>query len=67
MRILYEITDGKFCLIYEPKERRLMDNYLKEQKRFVHLKPEHIQKIQAFVNNKCREVGVRPISATPKA
>ena len=44
-----------------------MDNYLKEQKRFVHLKLEHIQKIQAFVNNKCREVGVRPISATPKA
>jgi pyruvate/2-oxoacid:ferredoxin oxidoreductase beta subunit len=67
MWTLYEVIEGQFKQTVTVKERKPVNDYLKEQKRFAHLKPEHIEKIQAFVDAKSREVGLQPIPAPARA
>ena len=55
MWINYEIDEGKKKIDHMPKEMRPVDEYLKVQGRFSHLKAEHIQKIQKFVDSKLVE------------
>lgn len=56
--ILYEIEDGEFKVTYRPTERKPVAEYLKAQKRFRHLDDEHIEKIQNYVDDECRELGL---------
>jgi len=41
-----------------PKQRKPVDEYLKLQGRFNHLKPEHIEKIQNFVDQKVKAIEI---------
>lgn len=56
--ILYEIEGGEFKVTYRPTERKPVAEYLKAQKRFRHLDDEHIEKIQNYVDDECRELGL---------
>ncbi len=47
--VLFEIDNGKFNITYKPREFKPVEDYLKVQKRFKHLKPEDIKKIQDHV------------------
>jgi pyruvate ferredoxin oxidoreductase beta subunit/oxalate oxidoreductase subunit beta len=55
---LYELVDGKYKLTYKPAKLKPVDEYIKYQGRFSHLKPEHIEKLQQFANQRMREVEV---------
>ena len=55
---LYELEDGKYKMSYMPKERKPVDEFLKLQGRFKHLKPEHIEKIQNFVDQKVKAIEI---------
>ncbi len=55
---LYELDNGQYKLSRKPKQLKPVAEYLKLQKRFEHLLPEHIEKIQAFVEGRCQEVGI---------
>lgn len=46
---LYEVTDGKWILSYEPKAKLPIEDFLRSQRRFRHLfKPENEELIAAF-------------------
>ena len=48
---LYEIEDGeKYTMTVKIKDRKPIDEYLKLQGRFRHLKPENIAHIQAEID-----------------
>ena len=55
---LYEWIDGEFKYRERAKELKPVGEYLKPQKRFAHLKPEHIAKMQAFVDARQKAPGV---------
>jgi len=62
---LYEYENGEYKLSVNIKERKPVSEYMKLQKRFEHLKPEHIEKMQAFVDARCAEIGLTvPVAAT---
>lgn len=61
MWINYEIEDGKKTIDRLPRKMKPVSEYLKEQGRFSHLQPEHIHKIQAFIDAKVAEA--RPVVA----
>jgi pyruvate/2-oxoacid:ferredoxin oxidoreductase beta subunit len=50
---------GELKLTLEPRKRKAVREYLETQERFDHLEEEHVQKIQAFVDAKCAEVGIK--------
>jgi pyruvate ferredoxin oxidoreductase beta subunit len=56
--ILYEIVDGHFRVTYRPMQRKLVDEYLKAQKRFKHLTDEERQRIQSHVDAVCAELKI---------
>ena len=52
-----------------PKKYKPVDEYMKYQGRFSHLKPEHIAKMQAFVDEKIQRINAIAVEApipTPK-
>lgn len=55
---LYEFENGEYKLSIDIKERKPVSEYMKLQKRFAHLKPEHIEKMQVFVDARCAKVGI---------
>ena len=57
---LYEWESGTYKYTNVPKKYKPVDEYMKHQGRFAHLKPEHIAKMQAFVDEKIKAVQ-RPI------
>lgn len=61
---LYELENGKYTITYTPRKRKPVEEYIKLQGRFSHLKPEHIEKIQQFVDAKLNamEVEVAAVS-----
>ena len=61
MWINYEIDEGKKKLDHVPTKMKPVEEYLKTQGRFNHLRAEDVQKIQRFVDSKVAEA--RPVSA----
>ncbi|MGI9951729.1 thiamine pyrophosphate-dependent enzyme [Moorellaceae bacterium AZ2] len=55
---LYEYENGEYTLSVKLETRKPVSEYLRMQKRFAHLQPEHIEKLQAFVDARCAEVGI---------
>ncbi|MCR4424890.1 MAG: thiamine pyrophosphate-dependent enzyme [Firmicutes bacterium] len=55
---LYEVANHQFKLTHRVLKRRPVEDYLKLQGRFSHLLPEHIHKIQAWVDARAEEVGI---------
>lgn len=55
---LYEYENGEYKLSVKLESRKPVSEYIKMQKRFAHLQPEHIEKLQAFVDARCAEVGI---------
>ena len=55
---LYEIIDGEKKITHAPKKLRPVDEYMKLQGRFAHLQPEHIKKMQEFINAKVKAIGI---------
>uniref|UniRef100_A9A9G0 Thiamine pyrophosphate protein domain protein TPP-binding n=1 Tax=Methanococcus maripaludis (strain C6 / ATCC BAA-1332) TaxID=444158 RepID=A9A9G0_METM6 len=55
---LFEIENGEFKLNYKPLKRKPIEEYLKVQKRYRHLKPEDISVIQKTIDMKCDEYGL---------
>jgi pyruvate ferredoxin oxidoreductase beta subunit len=55
---LYEIENGEFKLTFKPPKRRPVGDYLKPQRRFRHLSPEGITKIQRQVDEDCKKLGI---------
>ncbi len=58
MWTIYEWEDGQYRYQYRPRERKPVLDYVKLQKRFAHLKPEHVAKLQAFVDAKQKALGI---------
>jgi pyruvate ferredoxin oxidoreductase beta subunit len=56
MWILYEVEDGKFKRTYTPAELKPVEEYLKMQKRFKHLKEKEIKIIQEHINKAWEEL-----------
>jgi pyruvate/2-oxoacid:ferredoxin oxidoreductase beta subunit len=57
---MYEWENGVYKYSHVPKKYKPVGDYMKPQGRFAHLKPEHIAKMQAFVDEKISQVK-RPI------
>ena len=55
---LYELEDKQYKLNYKPDKIKPVSEYIKCQGRFSHLKPEHIEKLQEFANQRMQEVGI---------
>jgi pyruvate ferredoxin oxidoreductase beta subunit/oxalate oxidoreductase subunit beta len=64
---LYEWEGGQYKYTHIPKKYKPVSEYMKFQQRFRHLKPEHIARMQAFVDEKISNVQAtaKPIEATP--
>jgi pyruvate ferredoxin oxidoreductase beta subunit/oxalate oxidoreductase subunit beta len=58
MWLLYEIEDGVKKIGTQHKKLKPVDEYLQTQARFSHLQPEHVAKIQAFVNARVKQIGI---------
>jgi len=61
---LYEWEDGVYKYTNIPKTYKPISEYMKNQGRFAHLKPEHIAKMQAFVDGRIAKVKAN-IAAIP--
>jgi pyruvate ferredoxin oxidoreductase beta subunit/oxalate oxidoreductase subunit beta len=62
---LYEVKDRRFQVTHQVERRKPVQLYVEQQGRFNHLTPEHIQKIQAWVDARAAEVGIP--AAVPSA
>ena len=64
---LYEWEGGEYKYTHIPKKYKPVGEYMKLQQRFRHLKPEHIARMQAFVDEKISSVKAtaKPIEAAP--
>ncbi|GBE14429.1 MAG TPA: pyruvate ferredoxin oxidoreductase [Proteobacteria bacterium] len=58
MWVNYEWENGEFKYDHIPKEYKPVKEYMKGQARFAHLKPEHIAKMQAFIDAKLKAPGM---------
>ena len=58
---IYEWEDGVYKYTHVPKKYKPVSDYMKPQGRFAHLKPEHIAKMQAFVDEKIKAGASGPI------
>jgi pyruvate ferredoxin oxidoreductase beta subunit len=50
MWMLYEVDQGRMKLSYRPKRRRPVKEYLRLQRRFAHLIPREVQRLQKQVD-----------------
>ncbi|HII60121.1 TPA: pyruvate synthase subunit beta [Methanocaldococcus jannaschii] len=55
---LYEIENGEFRITYKPAKRKPVREYLKMQKRYRHLTDEDIERIQKYIDEKCKLLGL---------
>lgn len=55
---MYEIENGVKKFTITPKKLKPVDEFVQTQGRFSHLQPEHIAKLQAWVNNRAKNLGV---------
>ncbi|NLY55638.1 MAG: pyruvate ferredoxin oxidoreductase [Firmicutes bacterium] len=55
---LYEVANHRFQLTHRLTKRKPVAEYIRLQGRFSHLTPEHIQKIQAWVDARSEEIGI---------
>lgn len=53
---MYEWENGVYKYTNVPKKYKPVNEYMQHQGRFAHLKPEHIAKMQAFVDEKIKQV-----------
>jgi pyruvate ferredoxin oxidoreductase beta subunit len=57
---LYEVENGKYTINYKPKEKKPVEEWLKQQRRFEHLfkdeNREIIGKLQAYVDERWNEL-----------
>jgi pyruvate ferredoxin oxidoreductase beta subunit len=53
--ILYEYENGKITMNYKPKELEPVENYIKFQGRFKHLKPDEIDMIRMEIRSRYEE------------
>jgi pyruvate/2-oxoacid:ferredoxin oxidoreductase beta subunit len=58
MYLLYEVENGQFKVTYKPRRLKPVEEYMKLQGRFGHLKAEHIAKMQAWVDKRAQELGL---------
>lgn len=58
MWFMYELEDGVKKWSILPKKLKPVEEYLGTQGRFRHLKPEHIAKLQAWVNARAQALGL---------
>ena len=61
MWVNYEWEKGEYKYQHTPKEYKGVGEYMKHQERFKHLKPEHIAKMQAFIDAKLKAPG-KPVA-----
>jgi len=61
MWVNYEWENGEYKYQHTPKEYKGVGEYMKHQDRFKHLKPEHIAKMQAFIDAKLKAPG-KPVA-----
>jgi pyruvate/2-oxoacid:ferredoxin oxidoreductase beta subunit len=69
MWTLYEWENGVYKYSRLPKTYKPVGDYMKFQGRFAHLQPEHIAKMQAFVDEKIQKIKAVAVEApipTPK-
>jgi pyruvate/2-oxoacid:ferredoxin oxidoreductase beta subunit len=55
---LYEIENGLKTFNIIPKKLKSVDEFIQTQGRFSHLQPEHIAKLQEWVNARAKNLGV---------
>jgi pyruvate ferredoxin oxidoreductase beta subunit/oxalate oxidoreductase subunit beta len=60
---LYEWENGTYKYTHIPKQYKAVSEYMKFQGRFAHLQPEHIAKMQAFVDEKIQRVKAVAVEA----
>lgn len=53
---MYEVADNAFRVTHTVKERKPVREYLAPQGRFSHLEPEHIEKLQAWVDARAEQL-----------
>ena len=58
MWFLYEIEDGVRRWTRAPKALKPVEDYLQGQGRFAHLQPEHVAKLQAWINQRAQVLGL---------
>jgi len=58
MWFMYELENGVKKWSHMPKKLKPVEEYLKTQGRFSHLQPEHIAKMQAWVNQRAQSLGM---------
>jgi pyruvate/2-oxoacid:ferredoxin oxidoreductase beta subunit len=58
MWFLYELDNSVKKWSYLPKKLKPVEEYLKTQQRFAHLQPEHIAKMQAWINQRAQALGM---------
>jgi len=58
MWFMYEVENGVKKWNIVPKKLKPVDEYVQTQGRFSHLLPEHVAKIQAFVNSRAQHLGI---------
>lgn len=58
MWFMYEIEDGVKKLGTQVKKLKAVDEYLQTQARFSHLHPEHVAKIQGWINARAQSLGL---------
>jgi pyruvate/2-oxoacid:ferredoxin oxidoreductase beta subunit len=58
---MYEIENGVKTFNIMPKKLKPVDEFVQTQGRFSHLKPEHVAKLQAWVNERAQHLGVEAV------
>jgi pyruvate/2-oxoacid:ferredoxin oxidoreductase beta subunit len=58
MWFMYEIENGQKKFNVMPKKLKPVEEYLQTQGRFAHLQPEHVAKMQAWVNERAQAFGL---------
>ncbi len=61
MWVNYEWEKGEYKYQHTPKEYKGVGEYMKHQERFKHLKPEHVNKMQAFIDARLKAPG-KPVA-----
>ncbi|MBU2701823.1 pyruvate ferredoxin oxidoreductase beta subunit/oxalate oxidoreductase subunit beta [Sporomusaceae bacterium BoRhaA] len=63
---MYEIENGVKTFNITPKKLKPVDEFVQTQGRFSHLKPEHVARLQAWVNERAQHLGVEAVLPSVK-